>query len=112
MGQIEREREVVRKMVEIYCWRKHKSKRGELCKECRELLNYAYKRLELCPFKEGKPTCKECPVHCYSPEMREKVREVMRFSGPRLLIYDPLGWLSHEFRDKLFLLKRKLLQNA
>ena len=97
---VEREKETIRKMVEIYCWKNHRVKRGELCSECKELLDYALKRLELCPFKENKPTCKKCKVHCYSPAMREKVREVMRYSGPRLLVYDPFGWLLHELKEK------------
>ncbi len=101
MERLERERETIRKMIEIYCWRKHKSRRGELCNECSELLRYAYERLEKCPFGEEKPTCKKCPVHCYLPEMREKIREVMKFSGPRLLIFSPLNWLAHELREKL-----------
>ncbi len=101
MREIEREKETIRKMIEIYCWRKHKNKRGELCKECSELLKYAYEKLEKCPFGEEKPTCKKCKVHCYSPKMREKVKEVMRFSGPRLLIFSPLNWIVHELKEKL-----------
>lgn len=108
MSAIEREKETIRKMVEIYCWRKHGSKRGELCPDCLKLLSYAYQRLDFCPFGESKPTCKKCPVHCYRPDMRERVRSVMRFSGPRLLIYDPFGWLFHEIKDK-FSFKKKAL---
>lgn len=103
LGAIEREKETIRKMVEIYCWKKHKRKRGELCPECEKLLLYAFKRLELCPFGEDKPTCKKCPVHCYLPEYREKIKQVMRFSGPRLLIYSPLDWIVHEFKEKVFM---------
>ncbi|RUM43215.1 MAG: nitrous oxide-stimulated promoter family protein [Desulfurobacterium sp.] len=100
MSRIERERETLRKMVSIYCWKKHGQERGKLCAECRELLSYAFKRLSLCPFGEDKPTCKKCPVHCYKPEMREKIKEVMRFSGPRLILYDPFSWLLHEVKEK------------
>ncbi|TCK03355.1 nitrous oxide-stimulated promoter family protein [Phorcysia thermohydrogeniphila] len=100
MSTVERERETLKRMISIYCWRKHKQERGKLCSECRELLEYAFKRLDLCPFGENKPTCKKCPIHCYRPEMREKIKEVMRFSGPRLLIYDPIGWLIHEIKER------------
>jgi len=105
MSPIEKERATIKQMIEIYCWKKHGSRRGELCNECSSLLNYAYKRLELCPFGEKKPTCKKCPVHCYAPSMRSKVKEVMRFSGPRLLIYNPWGWLLHEIKDRFYTLK-------
>jgi hypothetical protein len=98
---LEKEKRTIEKMVKLYCWKKHGVKKGELCNQCRELLNYAFARLDNCPFGENKPTCKKCPVHCYSPSMRVKIKEVMRFSGPRLLIYDPLGWLLHELRERL-----------
>ncbi len=108
MGAIEREKETIRKMVEIYCWKRHGSERGELCPECESLLRYAFQRLDLCPFGEKKPTCKKCPVHCYKPDMKLKVKEVMRFSGPRLLIYDPFGWLLHEIKEKFSFRKPSL----
>ena len=97
---IEREKRTIEKMIKIYCRAKHGSPKGTLCPECQELLNYVFKRLDLCPFKEEKPTCKKCTVHCYQPEKRKKIKEVMRFSGPRLLFYDPFGWLIHEIREK------------
>jgi len=97
---IEREKRTIEKMIKIYCRAKHGSSKGALCPECQELLNYAFKRLDLCPFKEEKPSCKKCTVHCYQPEKRKKIKEVMRFSGPRLLLYDPFGWLIHEIREK------------
>ncbi len=100
MMSIEREKRTIEKMIKIYCRAKHGSPKGALCPECQELLNYALKKLDLCPFKEEKPTCKKCTVHCYQPEKREKIKEIMRFSGPRLLLYDPFGWLIHEIREK------------
>ena len=99
---IEREKLTIEKMITIYCKSKHKPFRGTLCPECKELRDYAFKRLDLCPFKENKPTCKKCPVHCYQPEKRKKIKEVMRFSGPRLILHDPFGWLIHEIKEKLF----------
>jgi hypothetical protein len=55
-----------------------------LCTECAGLLEYGLKKLEKCPLKP-KPACKKCPVHCYEPAYRERVRAVMRYSGPRLI---------------------------
>ncbi len=110
MGAIEREKETIKRMVELYCWRRHGSRRGELCPECKRLLEYAFSRLDLCPFGEDKPTCKKCPVHCYRPDMRERVKSVMRYSGPRLLIYDPLGWLFHEIKEKFQSKKQRPLR--
>ena len=85
----EREQYVVSQMIELYCKKQHKSKNGALCKDCQELKDYAWQRSEKCPFMETKTFCSNCKVHCYKPAMREKIREVMRFSGPRMLFFLP-----------------------
>lgn len=54
------------------------------CEACAAFLAYAIQRRIVCPL-DPKPACKHCPVHCYKPDMREKVREVMRFAGPYLM---------------------------
>ncbi len=66
------------------------------CKECREFLLYAFERRLRCPL-EDKPVCKHCPVHCYKVEYREKVREIMRFSGQYLIMRGRLDLLWHYF---------------
>lgn len=53
-----------------------------VCDECAVLLRYAEQRRASCP-KDPKPFCSNCDTHCYKPEMRERVRDVMRFAGPR-----------------------------
>lgn len=100
MGRIRREKLVVEKMIRLYC-RKNYGHRKEgvmvdgLCEGCRELLEYAHKRLEYCKFGEGKASCQKCPVHCYKPEMRERIRVVMRFSGPRMILHHPIVAIRH-----------------
>lgn len=69
--------------------------RSPLCPQCQALLDYAHKRLEHCKFGENKPSCTRCPVHCYKPAMREQIRQVMRYSGPRMLLHDPIMAISH-----------------
>ena len=81
-------------MLALYC-RRHHAPTGALCAECDELRDYARARLEKCPFADEKPTCQKCPVHCYKPECREKVREVMRYAGPRLLWRRPILAVRH-----------------
>lgn len=93
-GRMERERRTVEAMIRLYC-RAHHGEGGDLCSECGELLEYALARLERCPFQEGKTTCVRCPVHCYRPEMRERIRRVMRYAGPRMLASHPLLALLH-----------------
>jgi len=94
------EKEIVSQMIRIYCRAHHKESRqrcskGELCQECKELEAYARMRSDKCPFMETKTFCANCKVHCYKPEMREKIRQVMRFAGPRMLLYDPVNAIRH-----------------
>ncbi len=85
-----KEQKAVELMIHLYCRGHHHSPdKGELCPECRELLEYAKTRSEKCPFMENKTFCSNCKVHCYKPEMREKIRAVMRYSGPRMLLHRP-----------------------
>ena len=65
-----------------------------LCNDCGKLLNHGTAKLMLCPY-EPKPTCRKCPTHCYAPRYREKVRRVMRFSGPYLVKRGRLHYLLH-----------------
>lgn len=66
------------------------------CAECQEFLAYAIARRLRCPL-QPKPTCKACPVHCYRPGHRERVREIMRFAGPYLIKRGRLDLLWHYF---------------
>lgn len=92
--RIEREKATVQRMLRLYCQNKHHTKNG-LCPECQELADYALTRLTRCKFGESKPTCGKCTVHCYKPEMRQKIIEVMRYSGPRMIFVHPLAALRH-----------------
>lgn len=95
-----KEMETVDVMIGLYCHKKHKTKKGDLCEECRELSSYCHKRIEVCPWKEEKPFCSNCPIHCYDKLHREKIREVMRFSGPRMIFHRPILAFKHVFASK------------
>ena len=95
--RIRREKKTIDKMVHVYCKGNHKTKGNQLCAECSEFLAYAFLRLDKCPFQEEKSTCGKCLVHCYQPQMREKAKKVMRYSGPRLLLRAPRLALHHVF---------------
>ena len=90
----EREKKMVSQMIALYCRKKHRAQSG-LCPECRELDLYARTRSDKCPFMETKTFCSNCKVHCYKPEMREKIRDVMRFSGPRMIFHHPVSAIRH-----------------
>jgi Nitrous oxide-stimulated promoter len=104
-SRLQRETQTIQFMVQIYC-REHHHPAGSLCDECQQLVSYAFQRIDRCPFQADKPTCAKCPIHCYKPVMREKVRQVMRFSGPRMLVYHPVLAMLH-YWDEL-MKKRKL----
>ena len=70
-----------------------------LCPECAALLDYALRRLDSCRFGNGKPSCRKCPVHCYRADMRERIRTVMRWAGPRMIFHHPLAATRHLLRE-------------
>ncbi|WP_373218495.1 nitrous oxide-stimulated promoter family protein [Ruminococcus sp. 5_1_39BFAA] len=94
-----REKQTVALMIRIYCRKNHGTKQ-ELCPECRALSDYADQRSDKCPFMETKTFCSNCKVHCYKPEMREKIRDVMRFSGPRMIFHHPVMAVRHVIETK------------
>ena len=89
-----RELKTLQAMVRMYC-RGHHGGGTPFCAECAGLLDYASRRLDRCVFGDAKPTCANCVVHCYSADMRERVRSVMRWAGPRMLIRHPILALFH-----------------
>ena len=91
----EKEKQLIPVMIEQYCHGKHKTKGGEVCEECRALTEYALFRLEKCPFKVNKKFCSFCKIHCYKPDMRAKIKDVMKWSGPRMLFSHPVFAISH-----------------
>lgn len=95
----EREKRVVSEMIALYCHKKHGTN-GCSCDECAALDAYARMRSDRCPFMETKTFCSNCSVHCYKPDMREKIRAVMRFSGPRMLTVHPVMAVRHVIESK------------
>ncbi|MCM1070042.1 MAG: nitrous oxide-stimulated promoter family protein [[Clostridium] fimetarium] len=93
MTRIEREQHTVARMIRIHC--RHKERNRELCADCQVLLEYALMRLENCPFGEKKTSCRKCPVHCYRPDMKERIKAEMRYSGPRMIYLHPTAAIHH-----------------
>lgn len=98
-----RETRTISQMIALHCAAVHDVKDravashcGELvCPECKELDDYAVLRTQRCRKMERKTSCEECGNHCYKPEMREKIRSVMRYSGPRMLGKHPIAAVRH-----------------
>jgi len=98
--------DVMMEMIDLYCRGQGHANRTDLqddtpalCPDCRRLLDYARKRIIRCPRMAVKSFCSACPVHCYTTDMREQIRVVMRYSGPRMLLHRPLMTLQHIWID-------------
>jgi hypothetical protein len=89
------EKLLVSEMIALYCRKQHKTPKGQLCPACQELQDYALARIDKCPFMETKTFCSACKVHCYKPAMREQIRAVMRWAGPRMLPVHPVLSVKH-----------------
>ncbi|MGH9760446.1 MAG: nitrous oxide-stimulated promoter family protein [Blastocatellia bacterium] len=97
-------------MTEVYCSGLHEGSHESaprLCGSCQELLDYAFLRLSKCPFGETKPTCVKCVVHCYKAVMRERVKEMMRYSGPKMITRHPVLAVFHLIDRGLYKPRRK-----
>lgn len=90
--RIQNEIKTARVMIEMFCRRHHGR---DLCEDCSALMKYVEQRLEKCPHGAGKPACSKCEIHCYKPQMRARIREVMRFAGPRIILTHPILAFRH-----------------
>ncbi len=88
------ELDTIEAMFRIYC-RDHHGRDSSTCDDCAPLLDYATRRLVRCVFGAAKPTCANCAVHCYTETMRVRIREVMRYAGPRMMWRHPMLALNH-----------------
>ncbi len=66
----------------------------ELCPECAKLLMHSFVKRTQCPM-DPKPACKHCPRHCYHPDYRARIREVMKYSGMKMVLGGRLDYLFH-----------------
>lgn len=115
-GVSDKEKEDIRtliKFVGIYCRENHNGpkkpfsfrlldhkeveKQGMLlCPDCTRLLTYGLTMRLKCPH-DPKPMCKKCESQCYHGEYKEKIREVMKFSGLYLIKHGRIDLLRHYF---------------
>ncbi len=93
-----RELKTIEVMIGMYCAHHHAG--APRCAECNGLFDYAQRRLQRCVFGDAKPNCAKCVVHCYTKDMRERVRVVMRWAGPRMLLRHPVLGVRHLLADR------------
>jgi hypothetical protein len=103
ISRLIREEKTIRAMIGIYCRGNHATGiNGNICAVCQTLLDYAGGRIDRCPFGEKKPPCAKCSVHCYKPSLRDQIKAVMRYAGPRMLWRHPLMAIQHCFDGYLY----------
>lgn len=86
----QKEIEIVTLMIQLYCC--HHDDIDEA-----ELIAYASARIQRCPMMKDKTFCSRCPIHCYEKKMQDKIKKVMRYSGPRMIFYHPVLAMKHAF---------------
>ena len=96
-----REKHVVGEMIALYCRGNHGTKKGDLCAACARLLTYAHERSDKCPYMENKTFCSSCKTHCYRQDMRDQIRTVMRYSGPRMMTVHPVMAIRHLIESRI-----------
>ena len=94
MTRLEKDEKVLKKFVTVYC--KHEHKQNQLCAECQDILDYSLGRLQKCPY-DPKPMCKKCPVHCYKPFYRQKIKQIMKKAGILMILRGRLDYVYHYF---------------
>lgn len=100
----EKEQKTIEFMILKYC-KGHKHNKLP-CDSCNELIQYTKIRIEKCPFMETKSYCSNCEVNCYSKEMRNRIKEVMRYSGPRMVFFNPIMSLNHLYQGIKYKLRK------
>ncbi len=95
--RVKREKYTIKVMIEMYCHAHHGTEKGKLCNECSRVLDYAIERIDYCAFGIKKPACETCPIHCFKKDMREQMRNIMRYAGPRMTWKYPILAFMHIF---------------
>ena len=92
------EKDMLSKMISLYCRKKHRPVREVLCNDCSEIMGYSHERCDSCPHIAAKTSCKRCKTPCYRPDMREKIRTIMSWAGPRIILHHPIAVIRWKFR--------------
>jgi len=92
--KINNEKIIVKMMIDYYCKKNHFPEKN-LCCDCEKVIEYAWLKLDKCFYGENKPACLKCEIHCYSAPMRKKIKDIMRYSGPRMIYIYPVASIKH-----------------
>ena len=100
-GKLDIEYRTIEAMAKLYCRHHHQhSKNTIVCDKCEDFLIYANEKLHRCPYGQNKPTCNRCPIHCYKKNQRLQAKEIMRYAGPRMLVWHPILAINHLLSER------------
>ena len=99
---------IIARFTEVWCAGQHHDNRQpvtvhpglqpfKLCPDGTAFLQYAVKKRLCCPLEAEKPTCRRCRIHCYAPQQRALVKQIMAWSGKRMILRGRLDYLWHYF---------------
>ena len=106
--QMQKDCRVIAAFTEIWCsGHRHEQRRAvslpgrhkpfQLCQACADLVAYAVTKRIKCPLEPEKPDCKQCAIHCYAPAQRARVRQIMAWSGRRMILRGRLDYIWQYF---------------
>lgn len=98
--KISRKKSIVSLMIKLYC-KKHHNAPNPPCDSCDELIDYSHQKIEKCPNIEANTACSNCKIKCYNQSRQEEIKKVMRYSGPRMILYHPIAAIKHLFYSRL-----------
>ena len=104
-SKVQHEKNLIALMMRIYCSNKHKSSE-ELCEDCKKVLDYANLRIDKCRYMETKTFCSACDTPCYNTIMRNKMKDIMSYSGKRLIFYHPFLVFKHIYVMIMYNIKK------
>ncbi|WP_408900088.1 nitrous oxide-stimulated promoter family protein [Photobacterium piscicola] len=102
LGRLDSEFKTITAMIDIYCAKHHQinTLKFQRCNNCDQFRAYVKQRLDRCPYGENKPSCKQCPIHCYKPQQKIMSQTIMRYSGPKMIVKHPIMAIKHLIHDK------------
>lgn len=65
-----------------------------LCPACRNTIDATFARTATCP-NHQRSNCEDCAVKCQRGDAQARIKEIMRYSAPRMLFRHPLMTLEY-----------------
>lgn len=93
---VDKDRQTLEAIGRIFCSAHHNEARDSegLCPSCRATIDATLERAAACPYGH-ETNCEDCRVHCQRGEAQARIREIMRYSAPRMAVRHPLMTMEY-----------------